>query len=58
MIILRIHQNAMKGILPNLSIGLGYAYDNHYNIAVEESDTVILLAVICLKIRIIPFHQD
>jgi hypothetical protein len=34
---LRIHQNAMKGILPNLSIGLGYAYDNHYNIAVEES---------------------
>ena len=34
----RIHQNAMKGILPNLSVGLGYAYDKHYNIAVEESD--------------------
>ena len=34
----RIHQNAMKGILPNLSIGLGYAYDKHYNINVEESD--------------------
>jgi outer membrane protein assembly factor BamA len=34
----RIHQNVMKGILPNLSIGLGYAYDKHYNITVEESD--------------------
>ena len=34
----RIHQNVMKGILPNLSIGLGYAYDRHYNISVEESD--------------------
>lgn len=34
----RIHQNAMKGILPNLSIGLGYAYDKHYNLEVEESD--------------------
>jgi hypothetical protein len=34
----RIHQNVMKGILPNLSIGLGYAYDKHYNIDVEESD--------------------
>jgi hypothetical protein len=35
---LRIHQNVMKGILPNLSVGLGYAYDKHYNIVVEESD--------------------
>jgi hypothetical protein len=34
----RIHQNVMKGILPNFSIGLGYAYDKHYNISVEESD--------------------
>ena len=34
----RIHQNVMKGILPNLSIGLGYAFDKHYNISVEESD--------------------
>lgn len=34
----RIHQNVMKGILPNFSIGLGYAYDKHYNIEVEESD--------------------
>jgi hypothetical protein len=35
---LRIHQNVMKGILPNLSVGLGYAYDKHYNINVEASD--------------------
>jgi hypothetical protein len=34
----RIHQNAMKGVLPNLSVGLGYAYDKHYNIVVEESE--------------------
>ena len=34
----RIHQNVMKGILPNLSIGLGYAFDKHRNITVEESD--------------------
>ena len=33
----RIHQNAMKGILPNLSVGVGYAWDKHYNISVEES---------------------
>jgi hypothetical protein len=35
---IRIHQNAMKGILPHLSIGVGYAWDKHYNITVEESD--------------------
>jgi hypothetical protein len=34
----RIHQNVLKGILPNFSIGLGYAYDKHYNIEVESSD--------------------
>jgi hypothetical protein len=34
----RIHQNAMKGILPDLSIGLGFAYDKHFNIDVEESE--------------------
>jgi hypothetical protein len=34
----RIHQSVMKGIVPDLSIGLGYAYDKHYNIDVEESD--------------------
>jgi len=34
----RIHQNALKGILPHLAVGLGYAYDRHYNIAVEENE--------------------
>jgi hypothetical protein len=34
---LRIHQNAMKGILPHFSAGIGYAYDKHFNIQVEES---------------------
>jgi hypothetical protein len=34
----RVHQNVMKGIFPHLSIGVGYAYDKHYNIQVEESD--------------------
>jgi hypothetical protein len=34
---IRIHQNFMKGIFPNFSVGLGYAYDKHYNIKVEES---------------------
>lgn len=34
----RIHQNIMKEIFPNFSLGLGFAYDKHYNITVEESD--------------------
>jgi hypothetical protein len=35
---LRIHQNAMKGIFPHFSAGIGYAFDIHYDIHVEESD--------------------
>jgi hypothetical protein len=35
---IRVHQNVLKGIFPNFSVGLGYAYDKHYNIKVEESD--------------------
>jgi len=34
----RIHQNALKGILPHLAVGLGYAYDRHYNIKFEETE--------------------
>jgi outer membrane protein assembly factor BamA len=34
---LRIHQSALKGVVPHFSVGLGYAYDYHFNIMVEES---------------------
>lgn len=34
---LRIHQNALKGILPDLALGLGYALDYHYDIDVEDT---------------------
>jgi outer membrane protein assembly factor BamA len=35
----RIHQNALKGILPHLAIGLGYAFDKHRDIKVEENES-------------------
>jgi hypothetical protein len=34
---LRVHQNALKGILPHFSAGIGYAYDYHYDIKIEET---------------------
>jgi hypothetical protein len=34
----RIHQNALKGILPHFAIGLGYALDKHKNIKLEENE--------------------
>lgn len=34
----RIHQNALKEIFPNLAVGLGYAFDRHYNIKLEETE--------------------
>jgi len=33
---LRIHQKALKGILPNLAVGIGYAYDYHYDLSVQK----------------------
>ena len=33
---IRFHQSILKGIMPNLAIGLGFQYDNHYEIEVEE----------------------
>jgi hypothetical protein len=39
----RIHQNIMRGIFPNLSVGLGYAFDEHYDISLEESDSVYII---------------
>lgn len=35
---LRIHQNAQKGIMPHLAVGLGYALDYHYDIDVEDTE--------------------
>ena len=35
---LRIHQNAQKGILPFLAVGLGYALDYHFDIKVEDTE--------------------
>jgi outer membrane protein assembly factor BamA len=41
---LRVHQNALKNILPHMYAGLGYSLDQHFNIQIEEtefSDNVI-----------------
>jgi outer membrane protein assembly factor BamA len=36
----RVHQSALKGILPNLAIGLGYQFDQHHGLKIED-ETVI-----------------
>jgi hypothetical protein len=33
---LRFHQNVLKGILPNLAIGLGYQFDEHHNLEIKD----------------------
>ena len=41
----RFHQNLLKGILPNLAVGLGYQLDVHYDLnidATESTETPIL----------------
>ncbi len=35
---IRFHQNVLKGIFPNLAIGIGYQYDKHYDLEIEEED--------------------
>jgi hypothetical protein len=35
---IRFHQNVLKGILPNLAIGIGYQYDKHFELEIEEED--------------------
>jgi hypothetical protein len=35
---LRFHQNALIGVYPHLAVGLGYSYDRHYNIYIDEAD--------------------
>jgi outer membrane protein assembly factor BamA len=34
---LRVHQSALKGIWPHFSAGIGYAYDYHNDITIEET---------------------
>jgi len=33
---LRFHQNAMIGVYPHVAVGLGYSFDRHYNIYIDE----------------------
>jgi len=35
---IRFHQNVLKGILPNLAIGLGYQYDEHHELEIKETN--------------------
>lgn len=35
---IRIHQNVLKGILPNLAVGLGYQYDEHQELEIKETN--------------------
>jgi outer membrane protein assembly factor BamA len=33
---IRFYQNAMKGIFPHIALGLGYSYDRHFNIHIDD----------------------
>jgi len=35
---IRFHQNVLKGIFPNLAIGLGYQFDQHYNLEIQGNN--------------------
>src|SRR6187402_2371764 len=37
---IRFHQNVLKGIFPNLAIGIGYQYDKHYELEIKNPDLV------------------
>jgi hypothetical protein len=39
---LRVYQNALIKIVPNLAVGLGYALDRHYAIETGESQTIVV----------------
>lgn len=34
---IRAHQSTLKGIFPNLAVGLGFQYDKHYDISLPDS---------------------
>ena len=33
---IRFHQNVLKGIFPNLAVGLGYQFDEHYDLEIRD----------------------
>ncbi|SHG26546.1 Surface antigen [Flavobacterium fluvii] len=35
---IRFHQNVLKGIFPNLAVGIGYQFDEHYELEIDNAD--------------------
>lgn len=35
---IRFHQNVLKGIFPNLAVGIGYQFDEHYELKINNAD--------------------
>lgn len=35
---IRFHQNVLKGIFPNLAVGIGYQFDEHYELEINNAD--------------------
>ena len=35
---IRFHQNVLKGIFPNFAIGIGYQFDKHYGLEINNAD--------------------
>ena len=33
---IRFHQNVLKGIFPNLAVGIGYQFDEHYELEIQD----------------------
>ena len=40
---LRFHQNVLKGIHPNFAIGLGYQFDEHHDLKIEDTNSTVIL---------------
>nr|WP_315147934.1 BamA/TamA family outer membrane protein [uncultured Flavobacterium sp.] len=36
----RFHQNVLRGIMPNLAVGLGYQFDEHYDLEILSSEFI------------------
>lgn len=35
---IRFHQNVLKGIFPNLAVGFGYQFDQHYELEIKDAN--------------------
>lgn len=35
---IRFHQNVLKGIFPNFAVGIGYQFDKHYGLEINNAD--------------------